>query len=147
MFAVRHGFVTNHYASVESEHEWRTEAGEMGAVMGMTADEIINAIMSDSRTYIHYTDGAGLQSIQNEGVIRANHKFALYLSQEPMSPSEADMKLFISATTHAGRGSHILLLRLDSGVRVVRTAEFEFRAETSIRLDQHMVLYAGPNPF
>jgi hypothetical protein len=113
----------------------------------MTADEILSLLLSDPRVYIHYTDAAGLENIAMQGVIRTNDKFAVYFSQEPFSQSEAHTKLFIGATTHAGRGSHILVVRLDNGLLLERTGFYEVAARQSVRLDQHHVLYTGPNPF
>jgi hypothetical protein len=113
----------------------------------MTADEIIQRVLTDNQVYLHYTDGSGLQRILAEGVIRMNEKYAVYLTQEPLTQAEAHMNLFIGATTHAGRGSHILVLRVDSGVPVERVGYLEYCVRQTLRLDQHMVLYAGPNPF
>ena len=116
-------------------------------VITMTGDDIINAILSSDRVFLHYTDAMGLAAILQTGVIRTNQKFVVYLTQEPTSPSDAHTNLFIGATTHEGRGSHILVLRIDSGVLVDRVAYLEYVARQSLRLDQHSVLYAGPNPF
>ena len=113
----------------------------------MGADEILGLLLSDPRVYLHYTDEAGLESIRSEGVIRTNDKFAVYFSQEPFSQAEAHTRLFIGASTHAGRGSHILAVRLDNGLAIERTGFYEVCARQSVRLTQHQVLYSGPNPF
>jgi hypothetical protein len=113
----------------------------------MTADEILGLILSDPRVYLHYTDGPGLQSILVEGVIRTNTKFAVYFTQEPFSQGDAHTNLFIGATTHAGRGSHVLVVRLDNGLPLERSGFYEVCARQSVRLTQHQVLYAGENPF
>lgn len=116
-------------------------------VTAMTSDDIINTILSSDRVFLHYTDAMGLSGILQSGVIRTNQKSVVYLTQEPTSQSDAHTNLFIGATTHEGRGSHVLLLRIDSGILVERVAYLEFCVRQSLRLDQHAVLYAGPNPF
>jgi hypothetical protein len=113
----------------------------------MDANGILSLILSDPRVYLHYTDEAGIANILMEGVIRTNTKYAVYFTQEPFSQEEAHMKLFIGATTHAGRGSHILVVRLDNGLLLERTGFYEVCARQSVRLDQHQVLYSGKNPF
>lgn len=112
----------------------------------MTGNDIYSALLSDHRVYVHYTDEAGLRAILHEGVIRPNFKGVVYLTQEPMSQSEAHTRLFIGATTHEGRGSHILLIQLASGLPITRLTSLEFSVSQSIKLSQHTVLYAGPNP-
>lgn len=113
----------------------------------MTQNEILGLLLSDPRVYIHYTDEVGLGDILREGVIRTNTKHAVYFTQEPFSQAEAHIKLFIGATTHAGRGSHILVVRLDNGLMLERTGFYEVCTRQSVRLTQHQVLYSGPNPF
>lgn len=113
----------------------------------MNADEILSLILSDPRVYLHYTDESGMDAILMDGVIRTNTKYTVYFTQEPFSQAEAHLKLFIGATTHAGRGSHILVIRLDNGLLLERTGFYEVCARQSVRLDQHQVLYSGKNPF
>ncbi len=112
----------------------------------MTGNEILNAVLSDHRVYIHYTDESGLRSMLHEGVIRTNFKGVVYLTQEPFSQSEAHTRLFIGAVTHEGRGSHLLVIRVDGGLPVTRLTDYEFSVSQSIKLHQHAVMYAGPNP-
>lgn len=113
----------------------------------MTGDEIINAILSDHRTYLHYTDERGLSGILREGVIRPNHKDVVYLTHEPFSQAQAHTSIFIGARTHAGRASHVLLIRIDSGLPIMRLSDYEFSVSQNVKLHQHTVLYAGLNPF
>ena len=113
----------------------------------MTGDQIIHALLGSTNVYLHYTSAQGLAGILAEGVIRGNNKFAVYLTQEPIKESEAHNKLFIGATTHQGRATHLIVLRLDSGVPVDRVGYYEFQVRQNIRLDQHVVLFAGQNPF
>ena len=112
----------------------------------MTHDDIELALLNDDRVFLHYTDEGGASAIRSTGVIRTNEKSVVYLTQEPMSADGAGVSLFIGAPTHAGRGSHVVVLRIDSGLPVRRTALLEFAADQVIRLDQHRVLYIGPNP-
>jgi hypothetical protein len=112
----------------------------------MTGHEILNAVLSDQRVFIHYTDEHGLQGMLHEGVIRTNFKGVVYLTQEPMSEGDAHTRLFIGASTHAGRGSHLILLRVDLGLPVTRLTDYEFSVSQSIKLHQHTVMYSGPNP-
>jgi hypothetical protein len=113
----------------------------------MTGDQILHALLAGSNVYLHYTSAQGLAGIQTEGVIRGNGKFAVYLTQEPIKESDAHNTLFIGATTHQGRATHVIVLRLDSGVPVERVGYYEYCVRQNIRLDQHVVLFAGPNPF
>jgi hypothetical protein len=113
----------------------------------MSKAQIENALLSDSNVYIHYTSEEGLIEIQHEGVIRVNAKMVVYLTQEMFTPSDAHTKLFIGASTHEARGTHVIVLRLDSGIPVERTGYFEYAVRQTIRLDQHVVVYQGENPF
>lgn len=113
----------------------------------MTQDQIIRALLSDSAVYIHYTDEGGLGGIIAEGVIRPNAKGVVYLSQEPVKKGDAHNLLFIGAPTHAGRGTHLILIRIDLGIPVERLTHLESCVHQILRLDQHHVLYSGPNPF
>jgi hypothetical protein len=112
----------------------------------MTGNEILDAVLSDQRVFIHYTDESGLRGMLHEGVIRTNFKGVVYLTQEPLSQGEAHTRLFIGATTHEGRGSHLIILRVDGGLPVTRLTDYEFSVSQSIKLHQHTVLYSGPNP-
>ncbi|MEZ4303008.1 MAG: hypothetical protein R3B70_49245 [Polyangiaceae bacterium] len=112
-----------------------------------SANEIIHLLLTDPRVYLHYTDLAGLNAILGQGVIRTDSKYAVYFTQEPFSQAEAHTKLFIGATTHAGRGSHVLVVKLDNGLPIERTGYYEVCVRQSVRLAQHQVLYSGPNPF
>lgn len=97
--------------------------------------------------FVHYADDAGLRGILESGIIRANRKGFVYLTREVFGRDDANMRLFLAQPTHEGRGSHLLLIRLDPGLRVVKMPDiYEFRIQDSIRLDQHEVLYAGRNP-
>lgn len=109
--------------------------------------ELYAHLLSDSQVYIHYTDEGGLNGILRSGVIRPNFKGVVYLSQEPLKVSETHNALFIGASTHEGRGTHVLVLRLDLGLPVTRLTAFESSVSQIIRLDQHRVIYSGPNPF
>lgn len=113
----------------------------------MTDTEIRSLLGSDPRVYLHYTDDRGLKQIHADGVIRMNSKYSVYFSREPLDPATANICLFISATTHVDRGSHLLVLRLDPGIPLEQTGPLEFRTRQSIRLIQHELLYTGPNPF
>ena len=113
----------------------------------MTSDEILSLLLTEPSVYIHYTDEAGLSSIRQEGVIRTNSKLAVYFTQEPFSEADAHLKLFIGAATHSGRGSHIIVVRLDNGLPLERTGYYEVCSNQTVRLDQHQVLYSGPNPY
>jgi hypothetical protein len=113
----------------------------------LTRQQIEHALLSESNVYIHYTSAEGLSHIEHEGVIRVNAKMVIYLTQEMFKPDDAHMNLFIGATTHEDRGTHIVVLRLDSGIPVERVSLYEYVVRQTIRLDQHVVLSAGENPF
>ncbi|AGP36743.1 hypothetical protein BE04_44845 [Sorangium cellulosum] len=113
----------------------------------MTGDEIIQAILSEQYVFLHYTDAEGLNGILHDGVIHQDYKGVVYLTQEPMTQAQAHTNIFIGATTHSGRASHVLVLRLDSGLPIRRLADYEFSVDQNIKLHQHEVLYAGLNPF
>jgi hypothetical protein len=113
----------------------------------MTGDEIIQAVLSEHGVFLHYTDDQGLRGILYEGVLRPDYKGVVYLTQEPMTQAEAHTNLFIGATTHSGRATHLLVLRLDIGLPIRPLNNYEFRVDQNIKLHQHEVLYAGLNPF
>jgi hypothetical protein len=113
----------------------------------MTAEQLFNALANDPKLHLHYTDGSGVDRILSDGVMRTDEKFALYFTREPMTESEAHNALFIGASTHAGKGSHVIAVRLSDGLPLEQTALYEFRCTQSVRLDQHVLVYAGPNPF
>ncbi|AKT37190.1 uncharacterized protein CMC5_013200 [Chondromyces crocatus] len=113
----------------------------------LTAEQILNELILDSRVFLHYTSSSGLSGIMKDGVIQTDGKYAVYFSQEPMSPDDVHTKLLIGATTHEGRGTHLLVIRVDSGIPIETTGYHEVCVRQRIRLDQHMVLYHGPNPF
>lgn len=115
--------------------------------MSTTGDRIIEALLSEYDVYLHYTSEAGLAGITHDGVIRPNSKFAVYLTKEPMKAHEAAHKLFIGATTHEGRATHVIAFRMASGVPIEPCGYYEFCVRQSLRLDQHDVIYKGPNPF
>lgn len=108
----------------------------------------IRSFLSDASVFIHYTDEKGLRGIQQNGVIRPNYKGFVYLSQTPFSPENANMNLFLAQTTHEGRGTHMIVMRLDPGLNPTKMSDlYEFRVNQSIRLDQHELLYSGKNLF
>lgn len=113
----------------------------------MNGHDIIGQLLTDPQVYLHFTDDRGLAGILHEGVIRTNFKGVVYFTQEPLKASETHNSLFIGATTHAGRGTHVLAVRLDLGLQVTRLTSYEFSVAQSIRLSQHRVLFAGTNPF
>lgn len=113
----------------------------------MKGDDILHALLNDTQTFIHYTDASGLERIFSEGVIRTDQKGYVYFSQEPMNQQTAHTNIFIGATTHEGRGSHILVLRLDMGMPIENCGMYELRVRQGVRLDQHQLVYAGENPF
>ena len=114
----------------------------------MNSIEIRSLLRADAAVYIHYTDENGLRNINQEGLIRPNFKGHVYLSQTPFSQQNAHMNLFLAQTTHAGRGSHLFVIRIDPGLQVKKMPDlYEFRVESSIKLRQHEVLFSGKNPF
>ncbi|AKJ05076.1 hypothetical protein [Archangium gephyra] len=117
----------------------------------MNAVQIEQLLKLDPSVYLHFTDSLGFHSIQQEGLIRTNTKGFVFLTRMPFSAEQATVNLFISASTHTGRGSHVFVLRLDPGLRIIPTSQnyegYEYRATQSIKLKQNEVLYAGENPF
>ncbi len=113
----------------------------------MTGDELLQELVYDSNTYIHYTDASGLSRILQEGVIRTDQKGYVYFTQEPMTQAQAHMNIFIGASTHEGRGSHVLVLRLSVGMPIEDCGLYELRVRQGVRLDQHHIVYYGENPF
>jgi hypothetical protein len=115
--------------------------------MRMTGTELRNLLLSDPQVYLHYTDDQGLKQIHAEGVIRTNRKFTVYFSREPFDKAMANICLFLSQPTHADRGSHVIALRIDPGIKMETNGYFEFWTTQTVRLMQHEVLYSGQNPF
>ncbi len=109
--------------------------------------QLFEALCTDEDVYVHYTDSVGLGYINEQGVIRPDGKGYVYFSRENFSQSQAHTCLFIGASTHAGRGSHIVVVRLDRGLALENCSYYEYRCQCSVRLDQHAIIYAGANPF
>lgn len=117
----------------------------------MSAVQIEHLLKLDPGVYLHFTDSLGFHNINEEGLIRANSKGFVFLTRMPFSPEQASVNLFLSTPTHTGRGSHMFVLRLDPGLRIIPNSQnyegYEYRATQSIKLKQHEILFAGENPF
>jgi hypothetical protein len=108
--------------------------------LGMNGDELLAALVNGNRTYLHYTDEPGMASMLADGVIRTDQKGYVYFTQEPFTQAQAHTNLFIGSSTHAGRGSHILCLRLDNGLPLEDCGFYEVRSRQSVRIDQHQLV-------
>lgn len=76
--------------------------------MSTSAKELFEILCTDSRAYVHYTDAAGIDGMNDTGVIRTDGKGWVYFTREPFTQEQAHTNLFIGATTHAGRGRILL---------------------------------------
>ena len=115
----------------------------------MNAADIQNRLDTDDRVFLHYTNEAGFNAIKQEGVVRQNNKFAVYLTREVLSPTQVSNVLFIGAGTHEGRGSHVFVVRLGPWIQLEKIGwgAPEYVARERIKLGQHEVIYQGRNPF
>jgi len=115
----------------------------------MVGADIRNLIATDAQVFLHYTSEAGYKAIKDSGVLRVSDKFAVYFTREALAPSEMGNVLFIGASTHEGRGTHVFVLRLDPGILLEEHGWgiAEYITRQRIKLGQHEVLYEGKNPF
>lgn len=65
--------------------------------------------LSDT-TYFHCTDAAGYEGIMEDGVILANAKNRVYLTQEMVSASDASSVLFTGNLYYAGKGAYVIAI-------------------------------------
>ena len=97
-------------------------------------------------TMFHYTDAAGSAGIAETGVIQSGMKGRVHLTDEMYSPEEAANALFIGAPSHAGRGDHVVMLRVPEGTELIPgSMPNEVYTQGSLRPEE--VIYNGPNPF
>ncbi len=98
------------------------------------------------KTFFHYTDSAGANGIAKTGVIRADRKGKLFITDQKLSPSEVKDRLFIG---NAGdKGSHVVEIRVADGlpIRPGKNPN-EFIHNGSIRHGRQADLRVKPNDF
>ena len=111
-----------------------------------SADDLYEAL-GDDDLYFHYTNDAGLEGIADSGVIRADAKNNVYLSQDMYDPDEAFATLFIGNPRHTGRGDNVIAFEPPRGSLIEVHSDIDFVHVGSVRLDRANVVYAGKNPF
>jgi RHS repeat-associated protein len=100
--------------------------------------------------YYHYTDDVGIDGIRNSLRILPNAKGKVYLTRSQLSPESAFRDLFLSQTTHAGRGNNVAIFELTSD-QVAQlskdpTQPFELIYPGTLKLRKGLY-YAGKNYF
>lgn len=69
-------------------------------------------------------------------------------TQEMLSPDDVHNVLFAGAPSHAGRGSHLLAVRLRVGTALEQQVQrFEFVHHGALRFEPSNIVFSGPNPF
>lgn len=96
----------------------------------------------------HYTDETGLNGITGSGVLKPDGKGRVFVTQEMLSAGDAHNVLFAGAPSHAGRGSHLLAIRLREGAAVEQQVQrFELVHQGALRFDPSDIVFSGINPF
>ena len=103
--------------------------------------------LSGEDIFIHYTDKAGFDRIMNTGVIEANSKGKVYITDILMSPQDAMRDIFINDPIHTGRGDYSIIFKADSTQmgNIFQSSELEYIH--SGRLKPGEILHAGKNPY
>lgn len=96
----------------------------------------------------HYTNEAGLKSILEQGMLRANGKGQVFATEKALNPAQAFDEIFIGSPTHAGRGDFVIEFSPKQGATFTPGKPGELIHQGTLRFDRHAdVLYAGPNPY
>ncbi|WP_445744623.1 RHS repeat domain-containing protein [Pectobacterium parmentieri] len=103
--------------------------------------------LSGEDIFIHNTDKAGFDRIMSTGVIEANSKGKVYITDILMSPQDAMRNIFINDPAHTGRGDYSIIFKADSTqmVNIFQSSELEHIHSGRLKLGE--VLHAGKNPY
>ncbi|EDF8720546.1 type IV secretion protein Rhs, partial [Salmonella enterica] len=103
--------------------------------------------LSGEDIFIHYTDKTGFDRIMSTGVIEANSKGKVYITDILMSPQDAMRDIFINDPIHTGRGDYSIIFKADSTQmgNVFQSSELEYTHKGRLKLGE--ILHAGKNPY
>ncbi len=103
--------------------------------------------LSGEDIFIHYTDKAGFNRIMSTGVIEANSKGKVYITDILMSPQDAMRDIFINDPMHTGRGDYSIIFKADSTQmgNIVQSSELEYIHSGRLKFGE--IFHAGKNPY
>ena len=103
--------------------------------------------LSGDNVFIHYTDKAGFESIMKTGVLEANAKGKVYITDILMSPKDVMRDILINDPKHVGRGDYAIIFKADSFQmgNIKSSSALEYIHSGRIKLND--VLYSGTNPY
>ncbi|AIA48813.1 RHS family protein [Serratia sp. FS14] len=103
--------------------------------------------LSGESVFIHYTDKSGFESIMKTGVLEANAKGKVYITDILMSPNDVMRDILINDPKHVGRGDYAIIFKADpvqmSNIKQASALEYIHNG----RLKLKDVLYSGGNPY
>ncbi len=103
--------------------------------------------LSGKGIFIHYTDKAGFERIMSTGIIEANSKGKVYITDILLSPQDAMRDIFINDPIHTGRGDYSIIFKADSTHmgNIFQSSELEYIHSGRLKLGE--ILHAGKNPY
>ena len=114
-----------------------------GAGMAIKTARGVDAA-KEGKTLFHYTDAAGAKGIAESGVIQADAKGRVFLTEQKLSPAEVKDRLFIGRS--GDKGSHVVEIQSAEGlaIRQGKNAN-ELIHQGSIRDGRQGTLTVKPN--
>ncbi|AHG19542.1 hypothetical protein Z042_07915 [Chania multitudinisentens RB-25] len=97
--------------------------------------------------FIHYTDFFGMQNILNSGVIEANVKGKVYITDILMTPQDVMRDVFIGNPRYEGRGDYAIIFKTDPGQAgsIKLSSDLEFVHDGRLKIGE--IIHAGKNPY
>ncbi len=101
----------------------------------------------EGNIFIHYTDKFGFDRIMETGVIEANSKGKVYITDILMSPEDAMRDIFINDPVHNGRGDYAINFKADAEQmsKISQSAELEYIHSGRLKVGE--IFHAGKNPY
>ncbi len=103
--------------------------------------------LSGESVFIHYTDKSGFESIMKTGVLEANAKGKVYITDILMSPKDVMRDILINDPKHVGRGDYAIIFKADpvQMSNIKQSSALEYIHNGRLKLKD--VLYSGGNPY
>ncbi len=103
--------------------------------------------LSGESVFIHYTDKSGFESIMKTGVLEANAKGKVYITDILMSPNDVMRDILINDPKHVGRGDYAIIFKADpvQMSNIKQSSALEYIHNGRLKLKD--VLYSGGNPY
>ncbi|EPF5213917.1 RHS repeat-associated core domain-containing protein [Cronobacter dublinensis] len=97
--------------------------------------------------FIHNTDKFGFDRIMETGVIEANSKGKVYITDILMSPEDAMRDIFINDPVHTGRGDYAIIFKADAEQmsKISQSAQLEYIHSGRLKIGE--IVHAGKNPY